>query len=89
MMNNKLYEVPPILCGKKVTLRYNPQQTTAKVLAWFDGKDYGACREVDSYANTRVKRSKSTKGGVQDNSITQAGHIQAGLVASSFRTGSL
>jgi putative transposase len=88
-MNNRLYEVPPILCGKKVTLRYNPQQSSAKVQAWFDGKDYGACRQVDSYANTRVKRSQNVKGAVQDSSSTQAGHIQAGLAASSFRTGTL
>jgi putative transposase len=88
-MNNRLYEVPPILCGKKVTLRYNPQQNTAKVQAWFDGKDYGACREVDSYANTRVKRSQSVRAGVHDLPGTQPDHIQAGLSASSFRTGSL
>jgi len=86
-MNNKLYEVPPILCGKKVTLRFNPQQGTAKVQAWFDGKDYGNCRQVDSYANTRVKRSQNVKGAIQDSSIGSSGHIQASLVASSFRTG--
>jgi len=88
-MNNRLYEVPPILCGKKVTLRYNPQQSTAKVQAWFDGKDYGACREVDSYANTRVKRSQNIRGALQDSSIIQGDNTRAGLAASNFRTGAL
>jgi hypothetical protein len=88
-INTTLYEVPPILCGKKVTLRYNPHQSAAKVQAWFDGKDYGECRIVDSYANTRVKRSQSSKGVVQDCSINQGSHIQAGLAASSHCGGGL
>ena len=82
-INTTLYEVPPILCGKKVALRFNPHQNAAKVQAWFDGKDYGECRVVDSYANTRVKRSQTTKGVVQDCSINLGAHIQAGLAASS------
>ena len=86
-MNSKLYEVPPILCGKKVTLRYNPQNSSAKVQVWFDGKDYGSCRQVDSYANSRVKRSQNVKGAIEDSSAGQQGHIQAGLAASSYRRG--
>ncbi len=82
-INNVLYEVPPILCGKKVTLRYNPHQTSAKIQAWCDGKDYGECRVVDSYANAKVKRSRSIKGGFEDCSANTGDHIQAGLTASS------
>lgn len=84
-INTILYEVPPILCGKKVTLRFNPHQSSHRLQAWFDGKDYGECRIVDSYANTRVKRSShTTKGSLEDCSINPDGHIKAGLAAASF-----
>jgi len=82
-MNTTLYEVPPILCGKKVLLRFNPHQTTHKVHSWYDGKDYGECRVVDSYANTRVKRSNSVKGQFEDSSATQGSSVRSSLSASS------
>ena len=88
-MNTTLYEVPPILCGKKVVLRFNPHQSVHKVQAWFDGKNYGECRVVDSYANTRVKRSNSVKGQFEDSSAAQGSSVKSSLSASSSYGGVL
>lgn len=82
-INTTLYEVPPILCGKKIILRFNPHQSGHKVQAWYEGKDYGDCRIVDSYANTRVKRSNSVKGAVQDCSINSGSSVRSSLTAAS------
>jgi len=80
-INSVLYEVPAILSRKRITLRFNPHQCSTKVQAWFDGKNYGDCRQVDSYANTKVKRSNISKDVLQDKSISSSSHIQAGLTA--------
>jgi len=82
-INTTLYEVPPILCGKKIVLRFNPHQSGHKVQAWYEGKDYGECRIVDSYANTRVKRSNCVKGAVQDYSVNQGTSVRSSLTAAS------
>ena len=82
-INTTLYEVPPILCGKKIVLRFNPHQEFHKVQAWYENKDYGECRIVDSYANTRIKRSNSVKGAVLDCSVNQGSSVRSSLTAAS------
>jgi transposase InsO family protein len=80
-----LFEAPSLLIGKKVTLRYDPHGPRRSVDAWYDGKDYGTCRLLDRYANTRVKRSKNTKGTVVEESTEVIPSVQAGLVAAGLR----
>lgn len=80
-----LFEVPSLLIGKKVTLRYDPHRPRMQVQAWYEGKDYGICRWLDRYANTRVKRSESTKGAIVDQSREAIPSVHAGLVAAGLR----
>jgi putative transposase len=82
-----LFEVPSNLIGKKVALRYDPHRPRTQVEVWYDGKTYGVCRLLDSYANTRVKRSQSTKGAVVEQSPGNQLSVQAGLVAAGLRRG--
>jgi transposase InsO family protein len=80
-----LYEVPSVLIGKKVTLRYDPHRPRLQVEAWHEGKHYGSCRILDRYANTRVKRSDSRKGAIVEDSPGTLPSVQAGLVAAGLR----
>jgi len=50
------YEVPSILIGSKVKLRWNPHANVPLVSVYRDGKDYGKARRIDLYANARSKR---------------------------------
>jgi len=50
------YEVPSILIGSKVKLRWNPHADVPLISVYRDGKDYGKARRVDLYANARSKR---------------------------------
>lgn len=82
-----LFEAPPILIGKRVTLRYNPHKVRNSVEAVYDGKSYGSCRLVDSYANTKVKRSTYNTQAFQDCTVSgEASPVQASLAAA-LRTG--
>jgi hypothetical protein len=84
-INSILFETPSMLVGKKVTLRYNPHIPLRTVEAWFEGKNYGNCRLVNSYENAKVKRSNVVKGAISDASASTAGNVQAGLAASQWR----
>ena len=51
-----LYEVPGVLKGKNITVRFNPFQAVRTLELIFEKRCYGQGRVVDTYANTRVKR---------------------------------
>ena len=54
-----LYEVPSVLKGKNIKIRFNPFLPMAKLEIFLATVSYGFARRVDLYANTRVKRHKS------------------------------
>jgi transposase len=56
-LDGLLYEVPVVLKGKNVTVRFNPFETARKLELFWEKKSYGQARVVDTYANTRVKRT--------------------------------
>jgi transposase InsO family protein len=56
-LNGVLYEVPAVLKGKNVTVRFNPFAAARTLELFCDKKSYGEARVVDTYANTRVKRT--------------------------------
>jgi len=56
-LDGVLYEVPPVLKGKNITVRFNPFEATRKLELLCEKKAYGQARVVDTYANTRVKRT--------------------------------
>jgi len=84
-LDRKYFEVPSILIGKKVCLRYNPHQASPTVEVWFDGKNYGDCRRLDAYANTQVRRTEKTKREVPVTPHQAEPLVPAGLVAAGLR----
>ncbi len=84
-VNGVLYEAPSVLIGKKIVLKYDPHGQRHQVEAWHEGRSYGTCRRLDRYANTRVKRSESTKGAIVDQSRKDSPSVQAGLAAAGLR----
>jgi hypothetical protein len=85
-LHGTLFEVPSILVGKKVTLRYNPLGTIRRLLVSCDGKDYGEAKPVDAYANTKVNRSDNRSGSLDVLNKTAQGNIAATLAASAHVT---
>ncbi len=55
-LGSVLYEVPSVLCKRRVKLRFNPLDDLPLVKVWFEGKDYGTAKRVDAQANARSKR---------------------------------
>jgi len=53
-----LYEVPAVLKGKIIKVRFNPFQTVRKLELIYENRSYGQAHLVDTYANTRVKRER-------------------------------
>ena len=58
-LDGVLYEVPVVLKGKNIKVRFNPFQTQRKLELMYENRSYGQARVVDTYANTRVKRTQN------------------------------
>jgi len=58
-----LYEVPSTLIGERITLRFDPRipPDRRRMTILLDGTQCGTARIVDSYANTRVRRTSLHK----------------------------
>jgi len=58
-LDGVLFEVPSSLIGKKITLRYDPSLAPSRrrLTILLDGIVCGTARVVDSYANSRVRRT--------------------------------
>ncbi|KKM67298.1 hypothetical protein LCGC14_1472490 [marine sediment metagenome] len=67
-LDGTLYEVPSVLKGKNIKVRYNPFQATRRLEVLFEKKSYGEANVVDAYANTRVKRARSND---QDSGVSK------------------
>jgi len=57
-LDGVLYEVPAVLKGKVIKVRFNPFQSTRKLELLYENRSYGEAHLVDTYANTRVKRDR-------------------------------
>jgi putative transposase len=55
-----LYEVPGILAGKGVKVRYEPENKSV-LKVFFEGKEYGEARKLDAYSNSRILRNTHSK----------------------------
>lgn len=91
-INSILFEVPSVLIGKTVVLRYDPHRPRSTVAVWSEGKHYGECRLLDRYANTKVRRIQSTPSVAASPASTQlppgpeqVTPAQASLVAAGLR----
>ena len=67
-MDGILYEVPSVLKGKNIKVRYNPFQANRRLEISYEKKSYGEANVVDAYANTRVKRTSSND---QDSGVSR------------------
>ena len=57
-MDGVLYEAPVVLKGKNIKVRFNPFQAQRTLELVYEKRGYGEARVVDTYANTRVKRTQ-------------------------------
>ena len=61
-LDGRLYEVDPLLVGRSVTLRYDPDAPPSRPLdVVCEGKPAGKATRLDAYANTAVKRGHCSK----------------------------
>jgi transposase len=62
-LDGVLYEVPSTLIGERIVLRYDAfiPHERRRLTILLDGKECGTARKVDSYANTKVRRSELHK----------------------------
>lgn len=81
-LGGTLYEVPSILIGHNVKCRFDPHKDLKRIFVSLDGKDYGECRIVDTYANTKVSRCEVNHDVVEDNSSPSSSNVSATLAAS-------
>ena len=63
-LEGTLYEVPSCLIGKKVKLLYDPQMPVKRLKLMYEGKSYGDARIVDSYANSKIRRNRTSRGSL-------------------------
>ena len=94
-LDGVLYEVPSVLIGERISLFYDPfipaQRRQLSVRQ--EGRECGTARVVDSYANTKVRRSNLLKDPVvdriQEPPLAQpdvpSSPVDAGLSASRIR----
>jgi putative transposase len=80
-----LYEVPYILAGKNVKIRFSPFQERPVISVFYNNKNYGTARTVDTYANTKIKRDVDTKQYAQIQSPEKNDYIAATLAASKIK----
>lgn len=56
-LHGRVYEVDPVLVGRSVLLRYDPERPERPVQVWHDGTRHADAPLVDAYANCFVKRN--------------------------------
>jgi putative transposase len=86
-VNGTLYEVPSILIGSTVKLRFDPRIPNAPRYVSCDGTEHGEARVVDTYANTKVSRAHRHRDHVEQNAGSEHANITASLQAARFQTG--
>lgn len=72
-----LFEVPLPLAGCTIRVLYNPHIPVLVPEVYHEGKFQGNAKPVDSYANTKVRRSVINHGSVQQKTDTHKNDIQA------------
>lgn len=60
-LDGVLYEAPQEVIGKSVRVYYDPLAPRRVLRVYFEGKYYGDAAEVDTYANTKVRRNDRSK----------------------------
>jgi len=86
-VNGTLYEVPSLLIGRKVKLRFDPHRERPRMFVSCDGVDHGECRLVDTYANTKVIRTYDEPERFQETGPAHEPNIAASLQAARYTQG--
>ena len=94
-LDGVLYEVPSTLIGERISLFYDPfiPPHRRQLLITHEGRECGLARMVDSYANTKVRRSNLLKDPVIETTpqildpdpAPPASPLDAGLSATRIR----
>ena len=56
-LRTRVYEVDPVLVGRTVTLRFDPERPTRPLKVVCDGKPAGEATPIDLHGNARVRRN--------------------------------
>ena len=56
-VHGRIYEVDPVLVGRSVIVRYDPERPDRPVQVWHEGSRHADAPPVDAYANCFVKRN--------------------------------
>ena len=86
-VNGTLYEVPSLLIGRKVKLRFDCHRERPCMFVSCDGVDHGECRLVDTYANTKVVRTYDDTDRFYESGPAELPNIVASLQAVRFTAG--
>ncbi len=86
-VNGTLYEVPSIIMGRKVKLRFDPHRERPRMVVLCDGVEHGECRVVDTYANTKVVRTYDDTDRFSEIGTAKQPNIAASLTAARFPAG--
>jgi len=86
-VNGTLYEVPSILTGRTVKLRFDPRIPHSPLHVSCEGIEHGDARAVNTYANTRVSRSHPERDHLEQSVESEQPHISASLTAARVQTG--
>lgn len=86
-VNGTLYEVPSILIGRTVKVRFDPWIPNAPRHLFCDGIAHGEARVVDTYANTRVSRAHRHRDHLEHDAGPKHANITASLQAARFQNG--
>jgi hypothetical protein len=80
-LNGFLFEVPCVLAGKNIKIRFSPFIENPPIKVYYDTTYYGVAHLVDTYANTKIKRNVDTKQYAFTDSYHEGGYISASLPA--------
>lgn len=80
-VNGTLYEVPSILIGHIVKLCFDPHRERPRMFVLCEGVAYGECREVDTYANTKIVRAYYDRDDFTEAGTTELPNTAASLQA--------
>ncbi|HYW96500.1 MAG TPA: DDE-type integrase/transposase/recombinase [Bacteroidales bacterium] len=83
-LQGTLFEVPVPLAGNRVRILFDPHHSVLVPKVYYEGKYQGDGRIVDTYANSKVRRSELNHGTVQETADTACDSADEKEAASPF-----
>ncbi len=74
VVENRLFEAPVSLIGKRVEILYHPQ-SPEQVEIRLDGTSHGCLRQIDLHVNSRIKRDKNGQIELVGQGVCESGRL--------------